>query len=292
MKRRKNAPGFVVSWEFRVRPAKRKAFEKVYGPEGDWVKLFRRDPAYVRTELIRDRDKPARYMTLDFWSSRKAYQQFKKKNREEYSAIDQKCGSLTLYEKLLGEFDYIARLSTNAIPIKENASYPGHNSEIQIRMASTEQIPAILELERETAPAAHWPEPTYRRMFEQETPRCLAFAAVNENAGNDRELSGFVIGRISDDECELENIVVRRQSQSQGIGSRLVHKLVDAARQHKATKVFLEVRESNSAARGLYEKCGFRITGRRRMYYTNPAEDALLYALDLQLNLSPDFLVR
>jgi ribosomal-protein-alanine acetyltransferase len=281
MSSQKDASDFVVIWEFRVRKAKRKEFEKAYGPEGDWVKLFRRDPAYLRTELIRDRDKPVRYVTLDFWSSRKAYQQFKKKNREEYAAIDKKCESMTLSEKLLGEFDDIARRSTNAVPPKVKTANSGRNSEIQVRAASTADIPTILDLERETAAAAHWPEPTYRRIFEQETPRCLAFVAVNENADNDRKLTGFVLGRISDDECELENIVVRRQSQSQGIGSRLVHALADAARQHKATKVFLEVRESNSAARGLYEKCGFRITGRRRMYYTNPAEDALLYALEL-----------
>jgi ribosomal-protein-alanine N-acetyltransferase len=41
--------------------------------------------------------------------------------------------------------------------------------------------------------------------------------------------------------------------------------------------VFLEVRESNAAARTLYENAGFEQTGRRRSYYTSPLEDAILY---------------
>jgi ribosomal-protein-alanine N-acetyltransferase len=45
--------------------------------------------------------------------------------------------------------------------------------------------------------------------------------------------------------------------------------------------VFLEVRESNAAARCFYEKAGFVQTGRRKSYYTDPAEDAVLYRYDL-----------
>ena len=76
-------------------------------------------------------------------------------------------------------------------------------------------------------------------------------------------------------------MVVGRHSQSQGLGSTLVHELADVARNHNATRIFLEVRESNAAARGLYEKCGFTITGRRKSYYNHPAEDAVLYTLQL-----------
>ena len=97
----------------------------------------------------------------------------------------------------------------------------------------------------------------------------------------DDHLDGFLIARISGDECELENVVVRRQSQSQGFASKLVHALADAARKQNVTGILLEVRESNAAARALYEKCGFAITGRRKAYYSHPAEDAVLYALQL-----------
>ena len=45
----------------------------------------------------------------------------------------------------------------------------------------------------------------------------------------------------------------------------------------------LEVREANLAARRLYEKCGFRVEGRRRGYYRDPAEDAILYRRDMTI---------
>jgi [ribosomal protein S18]-alanine N-acetyltransferase len=168
-----------------------------------------------------------------------------------------------------------------AASITPKAEAPDRESGTHIRAASPEDIPAILDLERESAPAAHWPEPTYRRIFEQDTPHCLAFVIEDQSAATGGTLDGFIIGRISAEECELENIVVRRKNQSRGLGSGLINSLAAAARQQKAKSIFLEVRESNTAARGLYEKCGFRLTCRRKAYYTNPAEDAVLYTLQL-----------
>ncbi len=95
---------FVVVWEFRGRSGKRRDFERIYGPDGDWAKLFRSGKGYIRTELIRDIETPRRYLTLDFWTSRQAYARFKKENRTEYQAIDEKCASLTEGEALVGEF--------------------------------------------------------------------------------------------------------------------------------------------------------------------------------------------
>jgi ribosomal-protein-alanine acetyltransferase len=279
MNGKRHSPGLVIVWEFRVRSGKRRLFEKIYGPEGEWAKLFRRDEAYIRTELIRDAKTPARYLTLDFWSSRKAYQKFKIENRKEYATIDKKCESLTVSEKCLGEFDSLRQLQAAAITPKAEVS--DRESATHIRAASPEDIPAILNLERESAPAAHWPEPTYRRIFEQDTPHCLAFVIEDQSAATGGTLHGFIIGRISAEECELENIVVRRKNQSRGLGSGLIDLLAAAARQQKAKNIVLEVRESNTAARGLYEKCRFRLTGRRNAYYTNPAEDAVLYTLQL-----------
>jgi ribosomal-protein-alanine N-acetyltransferase len=57
--------------------------------------------------------------------------------------------------------------------------------------------------------------------------------------------------------------------------------LLSAARETNSDSVFLEVRESNVAARSLYEKAGFEQEGRRKSYYTNPMEDAVLYRLIL-----------
>jgi ribosomal-protein-alanine N-acetyltransferase len=63
--------------------------------------------------------------------------------------------------------------------------------------------------------------------------------------------------------------------------------LLDQAERAVASKIFLEVRESNLPARRLYEKHGFHETGRRRGYYQNPAEDAILYVRDLMSRAEP-----
>jgi len=57
--------------------------------------------------------------------------------------------------------------------------------------------------------------------------------------------------------------------------------LLVQARQTNSDAVFLEVRESNTAARRLYQKLGFEETGRRKSYYSNPVEDAVLYTRHL-----------
>ena len=108
IKKKLGQASFAVIWEFRVRPGKRREFETVYGPDGAWVKLFRRDREYIRTDLIRDRSNPRRYLTVDVWSSRQAYLRFKKRNRDDYDEIDRGCASLTEGEVKIGEFHRVA----------------------------------------------------------------------------------------------------------------------------------------------------------------------------------------
>ena len=79
----------------------------------------------------------------------------------------------------------------------------------------------------------------------------------------------------------MENIVVAPSARRKGLGKKLLAALVAAAEETHSAAVFLEVRESNIAARTLYETAGFEPTGRRKFYYTNPGEEAVLYRLAL-----------
>ena len=63
---------FVTLWEFEVKPGCAPAFEKAYGPQGDWVRLFRSDPHYRWTRLLQDTSRPGTYCTTDFWDSPEA----------------------------------------------------------------------------------------------------------------------------------------------------------------------------------------------------------------------------
>ena len=68
---------FVTLWEFEVKSGSEELFEKVYGPEGDWVRLFRRDARYRGTRLLRDVGAERNYMTMDSWESLAAYEEFR-----------------------------------------------------------------------------------------------------------------------------------------------------------------------------------------------------------------------
>ena len=77
-------------------------FEQAYGPEGEWVRLFRRDPGYRGTRLVRDAGRERVYLTIDWWESRYAYDQFLETCTQAYAEIDRKCEGLTIREVNLG----------------------------------------------------------------------------------------------------------------------------------------------------------------------------------------------
>lgn len=150
---------------------------------------------------------------------------------------------------------------------------------MQIRPATPDDIPALIELERACSTAAHWTAHQYRDAFrvEQQARRFL-WVAQSE----DRPVVGFLIAQNIASDWELENIVVASAEREKGIGKRLLETLLAVSRQRGGHSIFLEVRESNHAARCLYERAGFRQTGVRPAYYSTPQEHAILYRLSLQ----------
>jgi len=144
---------------------------------------------------------------------------------------------------------------------------------VNIRPAVIADVPAMLELERRAATAAHWKEQDYQRLFESGTRR---LALVLEEEG---KVCAFLVGRDLGEEWEIENVAVAGPARRRGLGTRLLGEWLDRAHAHGAHSVFLEVRESNRAARALYEKWAFLESGRRKSYYHDPEEDALVYRL-------------
>jgi [ribosomal protein S18]-alanine N-acetyltransferase len=145
-------------------------------------------------------------------------------------------------------------------------------SAVKIREAQAADLDAILEIERGNPSAAHWNESEYLPLFREAEIHRLALIAEHADA-----VAGFVIAREVAGEWELENVAVAPRMQRQEIGSALLSDLCDRVRSAGGTKLLLEVRESNAAARKLYEGQGFHLTGRRKNYYSNPEEDALLF---------------
>jgi ribosomal-protein-alanine N-acetyltransferase len=149
-----------------------------------------------------------------------------------------------------------------------------------LRLATAADIPAIIALERDVPGLVHWSEHIYQKIFQSETPERMLWVA-EEGA----QLYGFLVARFDGDECELENLVVAAPHRRSGVALRLMQALVAFGRERHLERILLEVRESNYAARALYEVVGFQVNGRRRGYYSQPPEDALLLALALNCTL-------
>ena len=89
-------------------------------------------------------------------------------------------------------------------------------------------------------------------------------------------VQGYVVARRVADEGEILNLAVAPKDRRRGVGKALARQALDALRAQGAVAVYLEVRESNAAARRLYEGLGFQSVGRRVRYYRAPTEDAVV----------------
>jgi [ribosomal protein S18]-alanine N-acetyltransferase len=159
---------------------------------------------------------------------------------------------------------------------------------VQIRPATITDIPFLIELERASSTAAHWTEQQYIELFEtaENAPArlVLVVAAVeisSEGKSDSQGVCGFLVARHVAAEWELENIVVASHARRKGLGKQLLKAFLEHAKRADNDSIFLEVRDSNTAARALYQSAGFQQTGRRKSYYMNPSEDAILYRRDL-----------
>lgn len=171
---------------------------------------------------------------------------------------------------------------------------------VNVRPAIPEDIPHLIEVERLSDTAAHWSEEQYRQAIARvgdlperlvlvaesggplrtgvETPALSPQKTRRQGRGTPPIPVAFLVARHVEREWELENIVVGSEFRGQGIGTLLIDALLAHVQATNGSVVFLEVRESNTAARSLYEKAGFRESGRRRLYYSDPAEDAIVYS--------------
>lgn len=135
----------------------------------------------------------------------------------------------------------------------------------------------IAEIIRESAEAGQWEPPAEG----EEQGSGLGHVLVTEWETPAR-LAGFIYARQVADEAEILNIAVRPSFRRQGVGEQLLNGMLERLRSNQVTRVFLEARESNAPAIALYEKHGFVRNGRRRGYYSNPPEDALLFERKLR----------
>jgi ribosomal-protein-alanine N-acetyltransferase len=149
----------------------------------------------------------------------------------------------------------------------------------------------MIELNNQSATAAHWSDQQYESLFaDADRPSSERLILVAEDvsetpaaaASGEYRILAFLVARRADKEWELESIVVAAGSRRRGFGRRLVGDLIKQTKD--ANSIFLEVRQSNLGARDFYNRLGFVEIGSRKSYYSNPSEDAVLYRLGLSHN--------
>ena len=132
-----------------------------------------------------------------------------------------------------------------------------------IRLAHDEDLDLLVELERACLPD-FWRKNTLQSLMNEARYVVLII-----------EDFGYLIGWSAAGVAEIERIGVTPARRGCGWGARLVNEAVTAFANRNAREVWLEVRQSNAAARALYAKCEFEESGRRRAYYDD-GEDAIL----------------
>ena len=148
--------------------------------------------------------------------------------------------------------------------------------ELQLRIRKTKisDIKGIVNIENQ-----RFPHPWKKKYFTAELDHDIAYFYVAEDKETDR-IAGYIIFWIIADLLELHKIATAEEYEKKGVGKELFLFMLETAAQKKVAEIFLEVRRSNVGAVKWYESFAFQCVGVRKGYYSDPAEDALIYCLD------------
>ena len=139
-----------------------------------------------------------------------------------------------------------------------------------IRRGLADDLTAVAAIEQDS-----FADPWSKRSFEEllRSPAAIFLVATHADS---ETVSGYVIAIAVTDQAEILNLAVVVSARRHGLGGALLDAAIEAVSERGAREIFLDVRESNKPALGLYRSRGFAALGRRGKYYRNPVEDALV----------------
>ena len=142
-----------------------------------------------------------------------------------------------------------------------------------IEMAS-EHVSSLAQIEKQCF-STPWSENALAD--EIENPNARFFVAL---CGE--QVAGYIGAHNIVGEVYITNVAVAPDYRRQGVATQLIERLVEISRAENAEFITLEVRENNTSAQALYEKQGFGVVGKRKAFYENPREDAILMTINLK----------
>lgn len=139
---------------------------------------------------------------------------------------------------------------------------------LKVRPYQPADSEATYEICRQSPEAAQWPKESYEQAH---SPGQIVLIAER-----DAQVCGFLVFRIAGDEAEILNTAVDRTYRRKGTGTLLLKTAISEAQARNVKSIYLEVRESNSAAIAFYGRHGFAKTAERRGYYSASTENAVV----------------
>jgi ribosomal-protein-alanine N-acetyltransferase len=146
---------------------------------------------------------------------------------------------------------------------------------VVVRAMRAEDVDTVVEIETE-AFSSPWRKETFTDLIGRPGLELLVMEHAQEG------VVGYAVLWCILDQGELANVAITPRMRSMGLGTRLLSRVLDIARDRGVEKVFLEVRASNARALDLYRRFGFTDVGLRRGYYDHPKEDARILMADLR----------
>ncbi|MEZ4769022.1 MAG: ribosomal protein S18-alanine N-acetyltransferase [Caldilineales bacterium] len=150
----------------------------------------------------------------------------------------------------------------------------------------------VLSIEERVFPEDPWPRSAFSRQLDNPLAQFIVMTLGEVPKGDAPDtprdkVIGYAGTWIIVDEAHLMNIAVAPQFQGHGLGEFLLLHVLDSMRRLGAATCTLEVRPSNTRAQSLYRRLGFHVEGRRRRYYVDNGEDALIMTTDNLATLQP-----
>jgi len=167
----------------------------------------------------------------------------------------------------------------------QTESAAGKSLKVSLDSMTEHDLLEVVEIEA-ICGLSPWGWDSYHRELDSGREAVMLVARIDvpqPSLADGMRIAGFVVSRVIAGELHINNIAVRPEFQKMGIGSRLLNSALLAGAKQNCLATFLEVRDSNRAAQRLYEHCGFNLVGRRKQYYANPPEDALIMSKNLRL---------
>lgn len=152
----------------------------------------------------------------------------------------------------------------------------------RLRPMQEEDLDGVLAIEKAT-----YPTPWSRAAFLGEIhggDACYSLVASQRPAAGFLRVAGYICTWIVRDVMQVNNVAVHEECRRLGLGEGMMRRALEEGVRRGARACFLDVRVSNVAALHLYRKLGFEEVGRRRGYYRDTREDALVMRLALEEN--------